>query len=240
MTKELDLLQTPKKNVDDGLQIIEKSITSAVESGNVEVLEKLLAMRDKEERIRRKNLYTKAMVNFMKNPPKITKNRKVEFKNVKYSHATLDRVVEKLRPALLQHGLSFQWIPSTSEQGKTCVTCRVTHEEGHFEESVLEAPPDNTGSKNSNQAIGSTLTYLQRYSLLSILGLVAEEDTDGVPKNVSITAEQVKQAKDIMRVLGVEEKKVLEWLEIERIEQMPESKWDMFSNGMEQKKRGKQ
>ena len=39
--------------------------------------------------------------------------------------------------------------------------------------------PDNSGSKNSIQAIGSTTTYLQRYTLFSILGLAAGEDDDG-------------------------------------------------------------
>ena len=44
----------------------------------------------------------------------------------------------------------------------------------------LSAPPDSSGSKNSIQAIASTLTYLQRYTLLSITGLAASEaDDDG-------------------------------------------------------------
>jgi hypothetical protein len=51
---------------------------------------------------------------------------------------------------------------------------------GHSEETTLKAIPDTSGSKNSIQAIGSTVTYLERYTLLAAMGMAAAGmDNDG-------------------------------------------------------------
>ena len=44
----------------------------------------------------------------------------------------------------------------------------------------MSAPADSSGSKNPVQQIGSTMTYLQRYTLIGALGLTtADKDDDG-------------------------------------------------------------
>lgn len=46
----------------------------------------------------------------------------------------------------------------------------------------MSAEPDGSGSKNAVQAIGSTNTYLQRYTLFSVLGLASvdmDDDANG-------------------------------------------------------------
>jgi len=59
--------------------------------------------------------------------------------------------------------------------------------------NTLSAAADTTGNKNSIQAIGSTLSYLQRYTLCAALGLAAEEDDDGQSSSGDepISAEQL-------------------------------------------------
>ena len=47
--------------------------------------------------------------------------------------------------------------------------------------------------KSSAQVAGSVITYLRRYSWVSILGLYAEEDTDGTSR-VSEVEKKVKEA----------------------------------------------
>src|SRR5690606_2270861 len=69
---------------------------------------------------------------------------------------------------------SHAWIPRMRE-GKVEVTCRLTHSEGHSEETTLPAPPDKSGMKSDAQAIASTITLLQRYSLLSLLGIATAD-----------------------------------------------------------------
>jgi len=49
---------------------------------------------------------------------------------------------------------------------------------GHSESTSIIGTADTSGGKNSIQGIGSAITYLQRYSLFSILGLAASESDD--------------------------------------------------------------
>ena len=75
------------------------------------------------------------------------------------------------------HGLSYRF--RTIQDGAIKVTCILSHKSGHSEENTLSGPADASGSKNAIQAIGSTLTYLQRYTLTQALGLAASDDDDG-------------------------------------------------------------
>lgn len=123
--------------------------------------------------------YNQALMAFKANPPRITKNRHVEFGNTNFHHATLDHIINAVSEPLSGHGLTFTWHTGTSDTGQVRVTCVLRHEMGHCEEVTLTASPDSSGSKNSIQAVGSTTTYLQRYTLLSSLGLSAVDDDDG-------------------------------------------------------------
>ena len=50
------------------------------------------------------------------------------------------------------------------------------------ESTTLSGPPDTTGSKNDLQSIGSTISYLQRYTLLALTGLATfDMDDDATP-----------------------------------------------------------
>jgi hypothetical protein len=75
---------------------------------------------------------------------------------------------------------------STDLNGKTTVTC-ILEGFGHTKEgSTLSGPADTSGGKNSIQAIGSTSTYLQRYTLLMTCGIVARgTDDDGKTEGMS-------------------------------------------------------
>ena len=56
------------------------------------------------------------------------------------------------------------------------VTCIVSHLDGHSESTTMSASADKTGGKNEVQAIGSTVTYLQRYTLIGSLGITTADD----------------------------------------------------------------
>src|SRR6185503_4639414 len=79
---------------------------------------------------------------------------------------------------------------------------------------------DASGSKNAIQAIGSTLTYLQRYSLVQALGLAAAEDDDG--KNAAgvplITQQQADNLRDLIEANGKNTQQFLKWAKVERLE----------------------
>lgn len=158
-------------------------IQQAIAQGNigVEVMERLWIIQKEYEGRQAHRAYVEAMNLFKANPPEIIKNRDVAFGNTKFSHATLDHVCTEIGKGLSAVGISHAWKTVQLEGGKIRVTCVLTHAMGHSEEgSVLEGQPDTSGSKNAIQAVGSTVAYLQRYTLLSATGMAAkDQDDDG-------------------------------------------------------------
>lgn len=197
-------------------------IKEAVAGGaDLEKLEKLLSLQERWEGNEARKAYHKAMSEFKANPPKIEKDRKVAYKDVRYAHASLANVCEKINSALSQHGLSASW-QTKQDNGSVTVTCKITHTNGHSEQTSLTANPDNTGSKNAIQAIGSTIAYLERYSLLCLTGLATHDmDNDAVGQE-TISKEEVLKIKNGIKDLGgnikAKEQKLLKYLKAESIE----------------------
>ena len=87
--------------------------------------------------------------------------------------ASLSGVVAAVRTGLAEHGLSFSQLPSHIDHLPALRT-RLTHTSGEW----LEDTTPLILSKQDMQAYGSAMTYARRYALLSILGLVGDEDDD--------------------------------------------------------------
>ncbi len=129
--------------------------------------------------------YVAAMAAFKLDPPEIFKRKQVEFTTrdgdtTSYKHATLGDVTTAIINGLAQHGISHRW-DTKQDGGRIIVSCILTHNLGHSESTSLEAMPDASGKKNGIQQVASTITYLQRYTLLSASGLATKdmEDDDG-------------------------------------------------------------
>lgn len=158
-------------------------IELAVSKGaNLEQLERLLNLRERYEANEAKKAYHKAMADFKAHAPQIMKDKKVGYKTDKgpvgYAYASLYNVVKKISVELSKYGLSASW--HTQQNGAITVTCKITHILGHSEEVTISAPADTSGAKNAIQAIGSTIAYLERYTILAATGLAAEDmDDDG-------------------------------------------------------------
>jgi hypothetical protein len=165
------------------------------QNADIDKLEKLLALQERWERNEARKAFVVAMAKFKADPPDITKNKHVKFGTTEYDHATLDHVCDAVTKGLSQHGISHRWKVDQAD-ASIRVTCILTHDLGHSEETTLHGPADSSGSKNSIQAIGSTLTYLQRYTLLAATGLAAgNSDNDGAgPTNADlISADKVEE-----------------------------------------------
>ena len=158
---------------------------TALERGtDMDQLEKLMALQERWEANEAKKAYVVAMNAFKKNPPEIFKDRHVSYTTdngtTEYTHASLANIVKTIGQALAKHGLSHRWDMNTADGGIITVTCVITHKLGHSESVPMEAGADQSGGKNNIQAKGSTITYLQRYTLLAATGLAtADMDDDG-------------------------------------------------------------
>jgi hypothetical protein len=96
------------------------------------------------------------------------------------TYATWEDTVDAIRPLLARHGFSLTFRPGRSPRGIPAVTGVLRHQGGHKEEAEIELPADSTGDKNPVQAIGSTMSYGQRYVTKMLLNLTSRgEDDDG-------------------------------------------------------------
>jgi len=157
---------------------------------DITLIEKLMALHERWDANQARKAFDEAVAAAKKDIPPITRN--VTGHNAKRyaDFAAIARVVD---PIIGAYGLSYRF--RTTQTDRISVTCILSHKAGHSEETTLSGPADTSGSKNAIQAIGSTLTYLQRYSLVQMLGLAAGNDDDGkaAGDGETITLEQLEQ-----------------------------------------------
>ena len=156
--------------------------------GSPEQLEKMMALQERWEAGEARKEFVAAMAAFKVNPPTILKDKRVYYETrdggmgADYMHATLGGVTEAIVFGLAQHGISHRW-DTKQDNGRVYVTCVLTHARGHSESTTLDGAPDSSGKKNAIQQTASTITYLQRYTLLAATGLATKDmpapDDDG-------------------------------------------------------------
>ena len=157
---------------------------AAMQQGaTLEQVEKMMDLQERWEHREAEKAFNDALAAFKAEAVEVIKRREVDFTSAKgrtsYKHAELSDVVEAVGPALSKHGFSWSW-KTHQEGGIIRVTCILKHRQGHSDSVYLEAGADQSGNKNSIQAIASTVTYLQRHTLKAITGVSEKgEDTDG-------------------------------------------------------------
>jgi hypothetical protein len=165
------------------------------QKANLDQLTKLFELHERWQAGQACQAFNAAMAKFKQRPPKILKNKHSILDGIEYDHATLDHVTEAITESLSAVGIAHRWVVSQSHE--IAVTCVLTHRMGHSEETTLKALPDTSGSKNSIQAIGSTVTYLERYTLLAAMGMAAA----GMDNDSRLADEEHKPAISEARLL---------------------------------------
>ena len=117
-----------------------------------------------------KNLF-KALAEFQQEVPVIHKDTQ----GYGYTYADLPKIFEVINPLLKKHGLAF----TQPIRGNSISTILFHIESGESLDSVITIP-ENVSLKGMNdyQVLGSAITYLRRYAISSLLGLVTDKDTD--------------------------------------------------------------
>ncbi len=91
-------------------------------------------------------------------------------------YVSLDSLMSEVMPVLNRHGLIWVTLPGRDEHGDPALTYRLIH--AQTGEAITGTMPLML-SKTDPQGQGSAITYARRYSLMAVLGLVADEDDDG-------------------------------------------------------------
>lgn len=106
------------------------------------------------------------------------RNREVTVKtktgsSYKFKYATLDAIIDHIRPHLTENGLWFTQTLANGD-GRYKLITTLVHESGQSISSETPLLVQGQG----NQEFGSALTYMRRYALTALLGIAADEDDD--------------------------------------------------------------
>ncbi len=207
-------------------------LNKAVSQGaNIEVLEKLMGLQERWEANQARKAFDEAMAAAKAEIPTISKNREVDFTSTKgrtnYRHEDLAEIARTVDPILSRHGLSYRFRVTSNVNEPVSVTCILSHRAGHSEETTLSAGRDESGNKNSIQAIGSAITYLQRYTLKAALGLAAASDDDGSATDISdyISGDQLTKIIDLAEEVGADKEKFCRYLKVGSLAEIPAEKF---------------
>jgi len=220
----------------ENLPAVGGEITTLVELAirekvSVDVLERLVALKERAEERNAEAAMAQALNAFQAKCPPIPRVEKADVRKrdgtyaYSYYFAPLEEIIQTIRPFLTEHGLSYTH-DSAIVAGQVEVTCTLQHVMGARHTATFRGPVAESGGKNPLQGVGSARSYGRRYTLTDVLGLITEDDDDGKAAGTGgnaalITAEQVKEIKKLLKESGSPEDAFLDWLNASKVEDIP-------------------
>lgn len=168
----------------------------ALELGNVEVLERIIALKNSEEDRKIAEEQRQAKLKFDKDFAKMQKEfgpvkRTRENKQYNSKYAELSDLQNQYAPIISRHGFAYDWDEEYPEDGSIICTFLLS-KHGYTKRTPVKIPPYTPDTGNTSgksimtpmQAVGTQLSYGHRYSMKAGLGVTeTNEDTDGVILN---------------------------------------------------------
>lgn len=163
---------------------------------------KLQPLLDFQERILNKKIYSEycvAFTNMQAELPEIDQKGAIEFKGkVQSRYAKFEDINEAVKPILKKHGFAISFRTKQTDD-KIITKAVLTHISGHSETTEILLAPDNSGSKNSVQAVGSAISYGKRYAMSDLLNITTRGlDDDATQSDPVATPHQIKVIKELL------------------------------------------
>ena len=151
-----------------------------------------------------KNLF-KALANFQQEVPVIHKATQ----GYGYSYSDLTAIFKVINPLLKKHGLGF-----TQLVGDGSIITILFHVESGEQIETTTVIPQGVTLKGMNdfQVLGSAITYIRRYAISAMLGLITDKDLDAcgeqikTPKNEPDYTLEIANAKSQDELKAIYEK----------------------------------
>jgi hypothetical protein len=158
----------------------EQLISQAIEKQTpVETMERLLVMRTQLKQEYARDSFFDALAKFQNEIPTIERTKPMKSKDgtIKYRYAPLETIVNQVKEALKNNGLSYT-LKTTQTDGAITVTCEAHHTAGHTEPTSVTVPI-GSDYMTAQQQVGAALTFAKRYAFCDAFGIMTgDEDTD--------------------------------------------------------------
>jgi hypothetical protein len=220
------------------LAMIERLATNA--NLNIETFDRLLLARRQEEDRAAERAFNLAMSQAKGELQPVLKTRDVDYPSkkegggrTKYKYESFADVARAVDPVFAAHGLAYRFsIAQAADQ--VTVTCIVSHADGYSDRTNLvgKVDPGSTGM-SMVQALGSVLTYLQRYSLRAAIGLAAGVDDDGRAAGGASPKISVEQANELQKLIDATGRSQATLLKLVGVDEIVDMTVDQFTRAKE-------
>ncbi|MBY6207471.1 MULTISPECIES: ERF family protein [Halomonas] len=213
------------------IQVIERAALNP--DVDIDKMERLLQMQERVLDRQAMMAYSAAMAAMQTELPSIAERGQGN----NGAYATLEDIVDTVRPIMKQHGFAVSFRIQTQERGIQ-VTGVLMHKDGHREETSMLLPADTSGSKNAVQAFGSSTSYGKRYVLCALLNITTRgQDDNGhgaAPPVKVVTAFQAAQLKQLITACPVTTQ---EWFvgKYGDVERVPRSDFDKLRASLQKR-----
>ncbi len=157
-------------------------IAKAARDPNVDIdkMERLLQMQERVSARTAEQEFASAFAQMQPNLPYISARNAIVHNGKEIAkYADWPSISRAIAPILCEYGFGLNFSFENTADSVT-VTARLKHVSGHTETNSVTLPSDKSGAKNQVQAVGSSLTYGQRYAGCPLVGVVIEGlDDDG-------------------------------------------------------------
>ena len=212
------------------IQVIERAALNP--DVDIDKMERLLQMQERVLDRQALMAYSAAMAAMQTELPSIAERGKTN--NGHY--ATLEDIVDTVRPIMKKHGFAVSFRIQTQERGIQ-VTGVLMHQDGHREETSMLLPADTSGSKNAVQAFGSSTSYGKRYILCALLNITTRGQDDNGHAAAPVKLVTPFQAGQIRQLIAACPPATQEWFvgKYAEAEQVPRSDFDKLRASLQKR-----
>lgn len=176
----------------------DRLLEKVLDSGNIEVLERFLALRASEAERQARITFEAHFAAMRSELPAIVKSK--DGARGQYKYAPLETIQRLCDPIIFRHGFSYSWREEAIPDGKRIWLDIVGY--GHTQSNYFDSPQidpvtsrEGAAVQNLIQVRGVMSTYGRRYSFIAGFGLIIEgEDSDGqIPDDPDLLEMDLKE-----------------------------------------------
>lgn len=179
------------------IQVIERAALNP--DVDIDKMERLLQMQERVMDRQAMMAYSASMAAMQTELPSIEERGQANNR----CYATLEDIVDTVRPIMQKHGFAVSFRIQTLERGIQ-ITGVLMHKDGHREATSMLLPADISGNKNAVLAFGSSTSYGKRYVLCTLLNITTRGQDDNGKSSTKVGIKLVMpfQAGQIQRLIS--------------------------------------
>jgi len=147
-------------------------------------------------------------------------------------YASLGAIIEASKSILSKNGLSVSQLVE-SNPNEIGVTTILLHDTGEYLSSTALIPIQDAKGLSLAQSAGAIITYMRRYCLAAILGMYADEDTDGTKVQKRIDNPKKSPLGDPKAVMTIESANTVKNSEGVEYGKIPSDKLTFMANSIQ-------